>query len=170
MKRNEAFPSKWLRKEDVLQPIRATIARVTMTDVGTDEEPQQKPAMWFNEGVAPMTINSGNWDTLEGLYGDDSDLWLGKVIEIYVDPDVKYAGRRVGGIRLREPAAARAGAPPSSNGNADTTRLLKRWEQLWSDAQSLGLKVEPLPGNPSAEIIIERGKQLKVAIEKAKVF
>ena len=147
MKRNEAFPGKWLRKEDVTQPIRVTITRVALTDIGTDEEPQRKPAMWFKEDVAPTPINSSNWDVLEGLYGDDSDLWLGKAIEIYVDPDVKFAGRRVGGIRLREPASARAGAPPSPNtkvgstGNADTTKLLARWQYLWDDAQSLGLKV-----------------------------
>lgn len=102
MNRNDAFPSKYLRKEDLTGPITATIRHIELGDVGTEENKDTKPIMFFRESdIKPMVVNSGNWDTCAELFGDESDGWLGKQIEIYVDPNVKYAGKKVGGLRLR---------------------------------------------------------------------
>ncbi|MEQ9410481.1 MAG: hypothetical protein RIK87_22290 [Fuerstiella sp.] len=34
-------------------------------------------------------------------YGDDTDHWPGKAITLWPDPSVMYAGKRVGGVRIR---------------------------------------------------------------------
>ena len=31
----------------------------------------------------------------------DSSNWIGKYVQVYVDPEVKWAGKPVGGIRIR---------------------------------------------------------------------
>lgn len=110
MKKNDAFPGKWLKKEDLNgpdgqpRPMIVTIQRVEIAQVGTEDEPSSKPAMWFAEdGIAPMVVNSTNWDSVETLYGDDSENWIGKKIELYVDPNVSFAGKKIGGVRVRAP-------------------------------------------------------------------
>lgn len=120
MNRNDAFPSKYLRKEDLTGPITATILHIELGDVGTEENKDTKPIMSFRESdIKPMVVNSGNWDTCAELFGDESDGWTGKQIEIYVDPNVKYAGKKVGGLRIR--AIAGLNAPTSTKSNTDAT-------------------------------------------------
>jgi len=106
MQRSEAFPSKWLNKTDIQHPTQAVIARVEMQEVGFEDDKENKPVMTFRGGhIKPMTLNAGNWDTLEQAYGHNSDEWIGKPVEIFIDPDVKYAGKKVGGLRVRLPSA-----------------------------------------------------------------
>ena len=103
MNRNDAFPSKYLKKEDLTSgPITATIRHIEMGEVGTEDSKDTKPIMFFREeDIKPMVVNSGNWDTCAELFGDESDNWARHQVEIYVDPNVKYAGKKVGGLRLR---------------------------------------------------------------------
>src|ERR1041385_8329238 len=110
MKKNDAFPGKWLKKEDLNgpdgqpHPRTVTIQRVEQAQVGTEDEPSSKPAMWFaDDGVPPMVINSTNWDAIKELYGPESDEWAGKQIELFVDPNVMFAGKKTGGVRVRAP-------------------------------------------------------------------
>lgn len=113
MKRSDAFPSKYLKKEDVTNPLIATIRHVEMGDVGMEENSDTKPIMFFREAdIKPMVINSGNWDTIAELYGDDSDGWSMKQIEIYIDPNVKFSGKKVGGLRVRQPGGSNNAPAP----------------------------------------------------------
>ena len=48
-----------------------------------------------------------NGDALFELTGyDDPEKWKGTSVEVYCDRNIQYAGKKVGGIRLREPAPA----------------------------------------------------------------
>lgn len=38
---------------------------------------------------------------LAGAWGRDSSKWVGKYVKLYFDPSVKYAGKEVGGIRIK---------------------------------------------------------------------
>jgi hypothetical protein len=43
-------------------------------------------------------------DALYDMTGhDDPEEWIGQRVELYVDDNVNYAGKRVGGVRLRKP-------------------------------------------------------------------
>jgi hypothetical protein len=103
MKTSTMMPSKHLKQSDVPSPIVATIAGVEMREVGTEDNAETKAVMDFKEDLKSLVLNVTNITTLEMLYGDDSDQWIGKKIEIYSDPSIMYAGKRVGGLRVREP-------------------------------------------------------------------
>lgn len=113
---------KYLRKEDVEQPLLATIKSVSQQDVGTDNAPEIKWVMHFREDVKPMVLNKVNANIIGGLYGDDTDAWLGKPIVLFNDPNIMFSGRVVGGIRVRAPkqrpaAPALAPKPTAPAGN-----------------------------------------------------
>lgn len=66
-----------------------------------------------NQGDQPVSIyyngdNNRPWKVSKGMiriliagWGKDSDAWIGKSVQIYCDPKVKYAGKEVGGVRIR---------------------------------------------------------------------
>ena len=104
MKRSDAFPSSYLGKDDLPAPpgtLAATIADVRMETIGQGNESEDKPVMYFSDQQKPLIVNGGNWDTCEQAFGADSAAWADKKIEMYIDPNVMYGGRRVGGIRMR---------------------------------------------------------------------
>jgi hypothetical protein len=109
MKRSEAFPTKYLSKDDVHAPTVGIIERIVNETLGTGDDQEIKPILYFSSGLPkPMVINTTNWTNVEAIYGDESDNWIGKSIEVWVDPSVVYGGKRIGGLRLRAPA----GQPP----------------------------------------------------------
>ena len=60
-----------------------------------------------------LVLNKTNSVTLSLAFGAETDNWRGKEVELYVDPNVEYMGRKVGGIRVRalqKPSAANDGA------------------------------------------------------------
>jgi len=116
MKRNAAFPSTFMAKEDVSNPLLLTIGPVNMEAVNVgDGASEDKPVLhWLEQGQPPLIVNTTNWNVIENLYGDDSDGWHGKQIVAFNDPNVQYAGRMVGGVRVKAPdagAQAPAAAP-----------------------------------------------------------
>lgn len=122
MKRSDAFPPNYLGQDDVPTPILATIAGVhteTMIDRDTGGM-RDKPVMTFAEQtIKPLIINNINWTICEQAYGDDSDAWIGKTVELFVDPNIMFGKRRTGGLRLRVPTG-RPTSPLPRNGNGTT--------------------------------------------------
>ena len=51
-----------------------------------------------------LVLNDTNLETLELAFGPDSNDAIGAQVVMYVDPDVRYGGKRVGGIRIKLPA------------------------------------------------------------------
>lgn len=132
MKKGAAFPSQYLSKEDVADaPVRATIADVRFETIKGDRGSEDKPVLSFKEnGFKPMILNSTNWGTIEDAYGDESDNWRGKSIELYLDPGVMFGDKRVGGVRVRIP-----------NGKPAPTAAPAAIETMtWEDAKSMALE------------------------------
>ena len=120
MKRSQAFPSKYLSKDDVMPPIVAVIKTVVMETLDA-EAGETKPVMYFQDAVPPLVVNTTNWMSVEDMYGPESDDWAGHSIELYQEPNVTYGGKRVGGIRIRKPAAT---------ATADGLTPKQRWIQF----------------------------------------
>ena len=59
-----------------------------------------------------MVLNKTNGQILAEEFGDDSEDWLGKVVEIYPDKTT-FAGKLVSCLRLRAPT------PPSTDVDED---------------------------------------------------
>jgi len=102
MRRSEAFKSRYLGRDDLAAPTRATIDTVRMESIQSDDALEDKAVMFFREpNIKPMIVNSTNWQVCEDAFGGDSDDWAGNVIEVYVDPGVMFKGKRTGGVRVR---------------------------------------------------------------------
>jgi hypothetical protein len=98
------FQSPYIRSDSVKAsgPVTATISSVEVETVGQGEEAQQKLVAYFDELEQGFVLNKSNLGTLIEISGsDDTDNWLGTVVEIYHDPNIHFAGKRVGGLRLR---------------------------------------------------------------------
>ncbi len=123
MKMSEMYPSKWLAKEDVPAPMQATIAQVVREEVKGDGGNEAKNVLHFHGDTKPLILNRGNATTLCEAFGDDSVNWHGKTVEVYTDPSVMFAGKRVGGLRLRIPHGAATG--PQTWDLSDGTNVYK---------------------------------------------
>lgn len=113
---SEMIVSKFLRKEDFDEDRVLTIKGVRLEDVGNQGE--QRWVVHFREVDKGMVLNITSIRVLEGAYGDDSDGWVGKRVMVYVDPNVSFQGRVVGGLRLRAPKQKPA-APAPKQEHAD---------------------------------------------------
>jgi hypothetical protein len=110
---SEMIQSKFLRKEDFMEEDRVlTIKGLKLEDMPGDDG-QQKWVLYFREEAKGMALNVTTIRVLEQAYGDDSDHWIGNRVKVYVDPNVSFGGRIVGGLRLRTPKQGpKAPAPP----------------------------------------------------------
>jgi hypothetical protein len=97
--------TKYIQKSDLEKPVLVTIKEVTEDDVsGSNEPPRIKYVIHFQENYDPWVPNIGSLEEIKSIAGTgDVDRWSGTVIVLYVNPDVEFAGKRVGGIRCRPP-------------------------------------------------------------------
>lgn len=108
--------SKFLKKED-LNPTTGNLVtikefkkqKIEEDDAGVAE---YKWTMYVREFEKPLVINATNRAILERTYGPDTEDCLGRQIVMYVDENVSYAGKLVGGIRLRASKRAAPTPPP----------------------------------------------------------
>ena len=104
MKFGQMFPSNYLKKEDFPSPRLFTIKQLAMEEIQGDHGKEIKPVMYFADVEKGMVLNKGNGETCAEAFGEETDGWAGKRIEVYCDPSVSFGGKRVGGIRLRVPS------------------------------------------------------------------
>lgn len=113
MKTSEMRESKFLKQSDVGKAVLWTIHGLEKVNVAKEgAEPEHKWALTFHESDKPLVLNATNIQLLEKILGDDTDLWTGKRVVLYVDPNVSYGGKIVGGIRVRAPKPGAVPPPP----------------------------------------------------------
>ena len=100
---HDLLPSKYLKKDDIGAGKLVTIAGVARENVGTDDEPQEKVVLKFNEFDKGFVANLTNVYAIAAIYGDDYTDWIGKQIVIYFDASVMFKGKQTGGLRVRAP-------------------------------------------------------------------
>ena len=100
---NELKQSKFLTRHDVAAGILVTIRELEQMNVAKDGAPEEyKWCIRFDEQEKMMCLNSTNGQLIAKITGsEESDNWVGKKIVLYDDPTISYAGRIVGGIRVR---------------------------------------------------------------------
>jgi hypothetical protein len=58
--------------------------------------------MRFVEEDRGLTLNKSRYEDATNIFGDkNTDSWLGKKITLAYDPNIKFGGKRVGGIVFR---------------------------------------------------------------------
>ena len=100
--------SPWLASEDLigLGDVPAEIEDVLLYDeVAFDRGRKEKnvPALKFKGKAKQLVLRAtANRRALVRMYGANTQAWRGKTVYIYHDPEVKFGGRAVGGIRIKE--------------------------------------------------------------------
>lgn len=113
MKATAMIPSKFLKKEDVDPAKLVTIKAMRQANVAMDDKPEElKWTVLFKELDKPMVLNSTNIQLLVNALGtDETDEWVGKQVVVYNDPNVSFAGKITGGVRIRAPKKKTVEAP-----------------------------------------------------------
>lgn len=109
MRAADMIESKYLKQSDIDGEVIVTIQKLGQGNVASDDQPEEKKWMIkFVEFPKAMVLNSTNIQLLERICGDETDEWPGQEVVIYVDPNVSFAGKVTGGLRLKsaKPAAA----------------------------------------------------------------
>ena len=103
--------SPWLASEDLvgLGDVPAEIEDVLLYDeVAFDKGRKERnvPALKFRGKAKQLVLRtSANRRSLVRMFGANTQAWRGKTIYIYHDPEVRFGGRAVGGIRIKEVSA-----------------------------------------------------------------
>jgi hypothetical protein len=112
MKRNEAFPSKFLKAADINEDVTATISSVEWEEVGQDKT--TKSVLYFRGKLKPLILNGTNWDKIVEVTGeDDSDEWEGKKITLF-KTEVPFGREMVEAIRVRGSSKSGIKGKPTS--------------------------------------------------------
>jgi hypothetical protein len=114
-KTHEMKESNFLKKEDVGRGFLATITGCIRKNVAKEgAEPDLKWCLTFAELEKPLVLNATNIQLAEQITGsDDTDHWVGHKIVLYVDHNVSYGGKLIGGIRMRKPKPGSVPAKPA---------------------------------------------------------
>ena len=96
---NDFIGGNYLKKEDIDGAM-----TVTLTDVWSEavlNAGRKKLVVSFRELEKPLILNKTNIKRFARIFGTgDTKVWRGPVT-LYVEPGVEYAGRVVGGLRVR---------------------------------------------------------------------
>ena len=120
MKRDDVFPSKYLKAADLGgKPLVVKIGSAPLETLkSSDGKEQQKIVLYFLGGTKKvLPINATNWDSVCDIAGDDTDNWPGNTIELY-PAKAQLGGKTVDCIRIRAPQVAAAAPAPEAEGTA----------------------------------------------------
>lgn len=114
-KTSEMKDRKFIGKDDVGKGLLVTITGCDKENVAVEDAPKElKWCLMFAEIDKPLVLNATNIALAEQVCGsNDTDQWIGHQIVLYVDPTVSYAGRVVGGVRIRRPKAGAVKLKPA---------------------------------------------------------
>jgi hypothetical protein len=106
MKRDEVFPSKYLKAADLNgKSICVTIEKAPLEVLKNPEGKQEaKTVLHFVKGTKMLPLNRVNWDSVAEICGDDTDTeeWPGKKIELF-PWTTEMKGKPTPCIRVRAP-------------------------------------------------------------------
>jgi hypothetical protein len=111
---NEAFPSSYLKAEDLQgKSVTVTIEAVELVSLGQGQDKEQKILITFRGKEKGLVANKTNANTISKLYGPETDDWIGQTI-IIKPMEVEFKGDLVWAIRvsLQKPGS-KPGAVPA---------------------------------------------------------
>jgi len=96
----------YLKKEDLTDPVNTELLWVKEEKVTAPGKDTTTRLVAYFDGLSKgLVLNTANCETLLEITGtDDPNEWKDVAVQLIVDPDVTYGGRKTGGIRIRKPA------------------------------------------------------------------
>ena len=102
---NDLKSSKFLKRDDVGEGALVTITGVHQMNVAKEGAPEElKWCLSLKEFEKPLVLNSTNGQIIAQFTGIEDNIevgWIGKEVVLYNDPNVSFAGKVTGGIRVR---------------------------------------------------------------------
>ena len=119
MKLSQMFPSKWLASADLQgHCVTVTIRGITEERVGAPPKDEDKYVMWFEGKTKGLILNKTNGQAVGQLYGDETDNWMGKRVQLYVT-QVRAFGAIHDAIRIRSAGTVSAAPLPVQDAEQD---------------------------------------------------
>ena len=123
MKRDEVFPSKYLKASDLNgKPLGVVVEKAPLEVLKSPEGKEEAKTVLYFRGLRKvLPLNRVNWDSVADIAGDDTDTWPAASLELFPSK-TQMAGKTVDCIRIRPPAQrelprAKARAPkPKQDG------------------------------------------------------
>jgi hypothetical protein len=106
MRRNDIFPSKYMKPEDLDRAgMTLTIARCELEKLKSrDGTEQKKLVLYFLETEKALPLNRTNFDACAEICGsDETNDWVGRQIELF-PTKTPMGGQVVACIRVRRPS------------------------------------------------------------------
>ena len=122
MNLNDMFPSNYRTKDDFPNPRVLPMSKITRKEVWRKNGKQMATVLHFEGNVKPMVLNKTNAIVIARIYGNDTNLWINKRIEVYYDPNVTLGRERVGGIRVRGAGVVPAKSTPPTKTTVTTAK------------------------------------------------
>ena len=95
----------FIKKEDLAAgPQRFTIQGVSKTTFEAKNGQPAEDVLQLELDERQFSLNKTNIKILIGAHGGKTDGWIGKSVILYVDPNVMFSGRLVGGVRVQIPS------------------------------------------------------------------
>ena len=102
MKIDEVYPSNYLKASDLKgKLVKVKMKAVTVEEIGDDK----KPVIRFEGRDKGLALNKTNAGIIASAYGQETDAWNGKEIELRPDK-TQFQGQLVDCIRVQVPAQA----------------------------------------------------------------
>ena len=96
----QAFPSNYLKADDLGGDTTYTIKSIEIVMLGQGNDAEEKPVVQFRESEKGIVLNLTNANTISDLYGPETNDWVGKRITLY-SAKVQFGKKLVDGIRIR---------------------------------------------------------------------
>ena len=107
MKMGDAFPSAFVKAEQIRQPVEVTIDRVELHEF----DDGKKPVVYFRGKESGVVLNKSRFAALVELCQDeDSDGWKGHTVVLTTDK-VMFAGKMVNALKFERSAKAQQPEP-----------------------------------------------------------
>lgn len=114
MKIGAAFSGKYLKQDHIGDKhVAVTIRDVVIEELENDKGKEKKPVLYFHGKEMGLVLNQTVAATITDLLGtDETEQWKNQKIVLYVDPNVMFGNKRVGGIRVTGMPGTQPVAPP----------------------------------------------------------
>lgn len=107
---NEAFPSKYLKADDLQgREVTVQIDHVAMEEVGKDKD--VRAALYFRNKEKGIVLNKTNATNIAAAYGPNTDDWSGQPVTLFT-AWVDFQGKSVQAIRVRPASNGQSVKPP----------------------------------------------------------
>jgi hypothetical protein len=95
--------AQYLKKEDLSDPVDTELLWVKEEKVTAPGKGTKTRLVAYFEGLSKgLVLNTANCEKLAEMAGtDDPGEWKDVPLQLWVDPEVKYGGKKIGGIRIR---------------------------------------------------------------------